>query len=153
MVCLCLSSICLYIPLPACLPTRQSSRLPTHPPAWISWPVCLLVCPCVYLFACAPICPSSCLRKSSFISYHTKSIYVNLAHSLAVIVGLKFFLSLLLLSVLSSLFCTLLTMTGRGCVRPGAISLTGRVTESHQIIASIACVVHNSAKVGATPSY
>ena len=80
-------------------------------------------------------------------------MYINLAHSLAVIVGLKFFVSLLLLSVLSSLFCTLLTVTGRGSVRPGAIGFTDRVLGSHQVIASVARVVHNSAKVGVFPSY
>ena len=75
--------------------------------------------------------------------------------TLVVIVGLKCFaiFTVVNLSVLSSSYCTLLTVTGWGCVRPGAIGLTDRVTESNQVIASVACVIHNSAKVGATPSY
>ena len=78
-----------------------------------------------------------------------------MACALAVIVGLKCFpeLTVVNFSILSPLFHTLLTVTGWGCVRPGAIGLTDRVTESNQVIASVACVVHNSAKVGATPSY
>ena len=149
------------------LPAYLTVSLPVHP--FVSLPACgFSLSPC--LSACLSVCPlvclSFCLRKSGLacppVLDHTKTkstLYLCLSTwlvSLSSLLVWSFFLSLLLLlSVMFWFACywKLLTRAVWGCVRPGAISLTDRVTDPFQVIASITRVVHNGAKVGATPSY
>lgn len=118
---------------------------------------CLAACQSVSLFVC--LCTHLSIHMTEEVIFyfrpHQKDILIWLVHwlSLLALNVPSVFIVLVNWNVLSSTFWKLLTKTGRGHVRPGAVCLTDRVTGSHQVITSIACVVHNSANVGAIPSY